>query len=270
MIEGDFSKYNGEGTQLRQAQLRMLNILIEVDKICRKHQIPYWIDFGTLLGAVRHKGFVPWDDDIDICVMNENYKALRKALIEELPEQFAFQDSTTDANAFCYYGRVRDKKSYCYYPYFVRLKEQGFWLDIFRVDRVGSSKLKEFADFLFRRSYREIHNFGKVAYTSSITRFVKKVCAFILHPFSIIALWIAKASSVFSKKHYLTQFTLFPSKCFDEKNIFPLIDIEFEGHLFMAPHNYDEHLRIRYGDYMKLPPEEQRTPILDVSKIKIW
>ena len=91
-----------------------------------------------------------------------------------------------------------------------------------------------------------------------------------LHPFSLFVLWIAKASSAFNKRHYLTQFTLFPSKCFLEDNIFPLIDLEFEGHLFMAPHNFDEHLRIRYGDYMKLPPVEQRAPMLDFSKIKIW
>ena len=57
----DYSKYNGEGTQLRKAQLCMLNILVEIDKICRKHNIPYWLDSGTLLGAVRHGGFIPWD-----------------------------------------------------------------------------------------------------------------------------------------------------------------------------------------------------------------
>ena len=122
-MEEDFSKYNGEGTDLRKAQLRMLDILIEVDKVCRKHQIPYWIDFGTLLGAVRHRGFIPWDDDIDICVLNEYYGVLRQALIDELPGQYAFQDSKTDPNAFFYYGRVRDKNSYCYYPHFVKLKE---------------------------------------------------------------------------------------------------------------------------------------------------
>ena len=56
----DYSRYNGEGTVLRKAQIREVEILIEVDKICRKHNIKYWIDFGTLLGAVRHKGFIPF------------------------------------------------------------------------------------------------------------------------------------------------------------------------------------------------------------------
>ena len=71
-MEEDFSKYNGEGTMLRKAQLRMVDILVAIDKVCRDNGINYWIDYGTLLGAVRHKGFIPWDDDIDICVLTED------------------------------------------------------------------------------------------------------------------------------------------------------------------------------------------------------
>ena len=108
-MEEDLSKYNPEGSTLRKAQLRMLEMLIEIDKICRKHTIPYWIEFGTLLGAVRHKGFIPWDDDADICVMEKDYKYLREILIRELPSKYAFQDTTTDKYAFFTYGRVRDK-----------------------------------------------------------------------------------------------------------------------------------------------------------------
>ena len=84
----DFSKYNGEGTMLRKAQLRMLDILIAVDKICRKHNIPYWLDYGTLLGAVRHGGFIPWDDDLDISMMKEDYDRFLTIASKELPEQF--------------------------------------------------------------------------------------------------------------------------------------------------------------------------------------
>ena len=88
----DLSRYNPEGSTLRKAQLRMLDILVAIDKICRENNIKYWIDYGTLLGAVRHKGFIPWDDDIDICVLDEDYPKVREAMIRELPNNFVFQE----------------------------------------------------------------------------------------------------------------------------------------------------------------------------------
>ena len=94
----DFAKYNGEGTPLRKAQLCMLNILIEIDRICRKHDIPYWLDSGTLLGAVRHGGFIPWDDDVDIAIMRSDYPRLKEYLTEELPKDLILQDSINEPN----------------------------------------------------------------------------------------------------------------------------------------------------------------------------
>lgn len=266
----DFSKYNGEGTQLRKAQLRMLDILVDVDKICRKHNIPYWIDFGTLLGAVRHKGFIPWDDDIDICVLNQDYGKLRNILIEELPSQFVFQDTKEDPNAFFFYGRVRDKNSYCYYPHFTKLKEQGLWVDIFRVDKVGSIKMKKFADFFFRRCYHEMHHYGDVAYKSKYKRFFNRFFAYIIYPFSCVLVSLAKFLSNFNGKKYLARFAVNANNWTLENYVFPLCELEFEGHWFYAPHNYDAHLKIIYDDYMQLPPVEKRVPLLDIDKIKIW
>ena len=66
-------RFNPDGSQLRKHQLRMLEILVVIDKICRKHQIPYWLSSGTLIGAVRHNGFIPWDDDLDIEMMRNDY-----------------------------------------------------------------------------------------------------------------------------------------------------------------------------------------------------
>src|SRR5690554_6780661 len=99
-MKEDFSEINGDGTLLRKAQLRVLDMFIEVDGICRKHGIEYWLMGGTLLGAARHGGFIPWDDDMDICILHKDLKKLRKALIAELSAQYAVQDRTTDKNYY--------------------------------------------------------------------------------------------------------------------------------------------------------------------------
>src|SRR5690554_4949476 len=111
MIE-DFSEINGEGTTLRKAQLRVLDIFIEVENILRNHNIDYWLIGGTLLGAVRHGGFIPWDDDLDISIEYKDLKKVRKLLKKELSEKYAIQDYKSDRN---YYidsiFKIRDKNS---------------------------------------------------------------------------------------------------------------------------------------------------------------
>ena len=73
-------RYNPDNSQLRALQIRMLEILICIDQICQEHDIPYWLGSGTLLGAVRHGGFIPWDDDIDIELLRADYLKLIKIL----------------------------------------------------------------------------------------------------------------------------------------------------------------------------------------------
>ena len=84
-------RFNPEGSLLRRQQMRMLEILLEVDKICKKHDIPYWLSSGTLIGAMRHDGFIPWDDDLDIEMLRKDYVRLMAVLPKELPSWLALR-----------------------------------------------------------------------------------------------------------------------------------------------------------------------------------
>ena len=83
-----------EPRTLRKAQLIMLDMLIEFDAICKKHQLQYWLDSGTLLGAVRHQGFIPWDDDIDICMERNDYQKFIQICSQELSKEYFLQTKT--------------------------------------------------------------------------------------------------------------------------------------------------------------------------------
>lgn len=105
-------KYNPDGSDLRKIQLRALEILKVVDLICKKHNIPYWLEGGALLGAVRHEGFIPWDDDIDIQILRKDYKKLLKILQKDLPDNLVVQSRETDEMYMDRMMKIRDLNSF--------------------------------------------------------------------------------------------------------------------------------------------------------------
>ncbi len=250
----DFSEYNGEGTHLRKAQLRMLEIMVEVDLICRRHKIPYWIDYGTLLGAVRHGGFIPWDDDLDISVQKEDYYRLKEVLIQELPGKFAFQDWKNEKNLSSKCAKVRDKQSL----YIVEadkmgpLKLNGIFIDIFPVQKVSSVRLKKAIDFWYGRSFRRLRGLNQ--------NYFDLIAAYLIWPIALCVEQEYFFITKFSKKKKIGNvFGGLNLPCIHEtKDIFPLQEIEFEGKFFYAPKNTDRHLTVIYKDYMRIPSKENR------------
>ena len=131
---------------LKEVQKVELDMLKAVAQVCNRHQIDYYLAFGTMLGAVRHKGFIPWDDDIDIYVKQKDIKKLKKACIKELPEKYFWQDQQTDRSVPQLYKKIRNKNTLMYGsrtdPETEKKKQtqQGIWIDIMPMFRAANNE----------------------------------------------------------------------------------------------------------------------------------
>lgn len=248
-------KYNPEGSTLRKAQLRMLDILVVVDNICKKHHIDYWLEGGTLIGAVRHKGFIPWDDDLDIFVKNQDYKRLRKILQNELPADLVFQDDTTDPKYCLKIGKVRDRNSIVDDSVSggisARLKEKGIFIDIIPSEPVIGKKSKKFVEWLYGRVYRRLHN-------SSDKQWEKVVAYFLWLPAISCVVTLRLLARILQSKKWDRVYGWCHVAIIKEADLFPTKPIMFEGKEFPAPNNPDKVLRTVYGNYMQVPPVDKR------------
>lgn len=255
----DFSRYNGPDTILRKAQLRLLDMLLAFDRICEKHGIQYYISGGTCLGAVRHHGFVPWDDDIDIDVWYTDYDRLMSILPHELPGNFKLQTSKTDPAFYGCAARIVDCNSRVTYPhprtdYWRRnFIYKGLFIDILPVSPMPCRWLKSFIDKYGARLYRKRRVGGY--------KDPKKYMALIFWPAMavIIALykWSARNSSAATVSHYHASIApTMPLLRGDE--LLPSRPIRFENHIFQGPKQPQAYLRRLYGDYSTVPPVEKR------------
>lgn len=256
----DFSEYNGEGTELRKAQLRMLDILQEIDKVCKRHDIPYWIDFGTLLGAVRHAGFIPWDDDADVTIFKKDSKLLERYLAEELPEQYyIFGPSTSKRYKNTGYFRIVDRRTQV-----LKIGQDeshlddegnGISVDIFNVEK-GRKGFKKCMNQWHGRAYRrkkKIVEDGKLNY----------IIACLIYPFTSTCIAIYRLFQALKPScHFIYNIPNFVvPQMFSQREleqIFPLKRILFEGIELNCPNDSDAFLKETYHDYMTIPPREKR------------
>ncbi len=242
-------KYNPDGSILRRHQLRMLDILKTIDFICKKHNIPYWISWGTLLGAVRHGGFIPWDDDLDIELLREDYLKLQPILEKELPDNLFLQTHESDKAYVAPYAKVRDLNSLIreknswniYYKY------RGVYIDIFPQEKSCFliSKLSgKFGGLLLRLTGMKSNIIRSLA-----LNFIYPLITYIVYPvFRTISLFAPNniLRNVLGSGHTQARF---------KNSIFPLTQIQFENFDFPAPRDCDMYLKSTYGDYMKLPKD---------------
>ena len=261
-------RFNPDGSLLRRQQMRMLDILVEVDRICKKYELRYWLSSGTLIGAIRHNGFIPWDDDLDIEMMRDDYVKLMDILPRELPEWLALQNEKTDENYFYYYAKVRDRRSFLNEGnnYDRIWKERGIYIDIFPMEKhpIWLHKLTE----------KSVGHMYKIWRTSTedtkAIKSVRRIFNFNNRVFfpCLRATLLPLTSCLSSRKTITSGMGIPYHNPRYAEDIFPLAEHVFEGIAFPVPHDYDHHLRCIYGDYMQLPDLDAIHP--HVNHIEIY
>ena len=260
---------------LRQLQLIELELLLEVDRICRKRNIKYNIIAGTMLGAVRHKGFIPWDDDADVALLRPEYERFKKACEYELDSsRFYFQDHTNTKGYRWGYGKLRRKDTLFMREYQEHMPyEQGVFIDIFPMDNIPDNYalrcLHNFHCFCIRKIFWS--EVGKIADKRYFMRVWYRLLSKIPEE-SIKRHYNNFIKKSNSKKTKLVRMLMFPSptRSFGYKREWYLTrkEVLFEGQKLMGANAYKEYLTHCYGNYMQLPPLPKRK-VHPISKIKL-
>lgn len=247
-------KYNPDGSDLRKAQLRMVQMLKFIDDVCTKNGITYWLDAGTLLGAARHGGFIPWDDDTDICMPLSSLLRFKEIMLTNNPcDEFILHCKETDPNHHGAYPVLRDLKSEYIQDrkYHKALKYRGLQVDIFPLEAGIPSFLKK-VDIVLSRYLIEKPLKSERFYelTKPIVSLNSSINTNVIYPLL----------RLFSKKNddllYMAYGVPYTYKRY-KHDIYPLRRIEFEGFTFNAPNNVDSFLSTLYGNWRKIPEDNK-------------
>lgn len=263
------------GEQLHRLQMIQLEMLVEVDRICNKCGIRYNIIAGTLLGAVRHRGYIPWDDDADVALIRPEYEKFRKACRIYLDKsRFYFQDHRNTKGYRWGYGKLRRKDTLFlrehqeHMPY-----KQGVFIDIFPLDGVPDNyilrSIKNFECFCVRKILwskvgMEAEN---IFWKRQVYRILNRV-----PERKVLRYFDKMVRRANGEDTRMVRILLFPTpndewgyyRCWYENST----DTVFEGKVFRGIKDYDSYLNFKFGNYRKLPPKEERKTH-PVSKINL-
>lgn len=265
-------------TDFQKAHDHLLDILIQVDEIAWKNHIHYVLDAGTLLGAVRHGGFIPWDDDLDIALTRRDFKKLKKACQNELGSNYFWQDKFSDKNFPLDIAKVRRSNTNYVEKRWDGLSiHHGIYIDIFPMDK--TIPLFHGVQGGWLRFWQRVRarKLGLAPYansrlekvlSSSVSVFLMKLIPNLLLKWlieiSIRALNFLPLRFVNKLSHWGLNRPIYPMSLFMDS-----IDGDFEGHKFPIPRNYDLYLRQRYGNYLEMPSKEQRKPSHNIVSFDI-
>lgn len=255
--------------ELQHIHRVLLKLLIDFDQLCKEQNIQYFLAGGSLLGAVRHQGFIPWDDDIDVMMLRDDYDRFCTIPSNKFPSHLFLQTYKTDKHYHSDMAKLRLNNTLYETEFSKDFPEMhnGFFIDIFVHDKTAKSyNLQKVHIFMTRlaRSFvfhkwanTPMQFYGKYKICCTIAELIKKIIP--------IQIWES------FREHILKYFRKSNSPylydgigmhlshgAFPENWLNGTIEISFEGHIFPAPIEYERYLNYSYGDYMKLPSESEK------------
>lgn len=274
-----------DNEQLRKVQLCQLEIAKEFRRVCNLLKLDYFLDSGTLLGAVRHKGFIPWDDDLDVGMLRKDYEVFLQKAPDVISNGFKLQNWYSDDNYGLAFAKLRMKDTvYVEEASSASGAETGFYIDIFPYDVYPTDEKdkkwqgKRYA--LYRRALMVKSGYTPWIMNAKGIGVVSKRIGYI--PIRLFAAVHSRKRLIDKYEKMCTKFNgdktgylfeqagasnygkwVIPEECFSEFVLLP-----FENEMFSCPKDYDKYLKSAYGDYMTLPPEDKRINRHRIIEIK--
>lgn len=263
---------------VKKIQEIVYSMLKDIDSFCRKNNITYYLSGGTCLGAVRHKGFIPWDDDGDIMMPRKDYDRFLKLFGKEYNEKYGVGSLATDKEWMRQYARVWDKKTILKSNN-VADKDIGVFIDVFPIDGLPENK---YIRTLYYKKVKILDGLKNASYkTKSLDdekyKLIKKIAAIAVKPFGtrFFAVMMDKSARRYdfdkSKFVGVSMVTHYGQReTIKRKYMSHSLEMKFENSIFTVPCGYKKYLSNLYGDYMKLPKDtEQNYPHLSTYSLTI-
>jgi len=240
---------------IKKVQNRLLEMAICIRDVLESHKIPYFITYGTLLGAVRHNGFIPWDDDFDFYLFDDTYDSAISILRTKLPSDLFVEDRFSEQRYFHAWAHIKDMKSQTTCDLFPQdgfYEHKGISVDLYRTKKIFEAeekvyRLSEHIKYLERR--KRVGLIDEDEYNNKITK--------LQNDYSIE---MNKIQDCKSKGREMYAFSLIYNDRLFVDEIFPLKKYQFEGFYFYGPNKGEALLKRCYNNFMELPPKDNRKP----------